>query len=503
MGTEGEALAPLSPREAVALGAVDGVFFARHWFPRTYRQGTPRFHGEMWRAMDNPTARYLSFLVFRDGAKTTIARTATARRLAYGFSRTILYIGKAQDHAARSVEWILKQIEFNRPFAQTYGLEQGSKWTGTEVEIYNRTLNIRTRVIALGMTGSIRGVNVDDYRPDFIIGDDVVDEESTATPEQRQKVEDLWFGAVKDSLAPVTDNPDAKMVLLGTPLNSNDINMKCFNDPEWLSMRVGILDEAEQSVWPDRWTTKTVLDDKAAAVARGQTSLWLREKMCVLVGRESQSFPNPVKFWDILPDDESEQMVVILVIDPVPPRSAEQMARVAQGDWEVLSVLGRWRNSVFVLEVSRNQGHNPEWTVAEFFRLCEKWKPRKAIVIAYLYERTLKWLLERAMRVRGKYVQVNEHQYRGKVDRRSKSDRIKQGLAGIIANGELYVRREMTSLVEQIASYPTVSHDDDIETVAVGVEQLMTSDDLLPSEYEGAIVAERDIAPLEDWRACP
>ena len=53
--------------------------------------------------------------------------------------------------------------------------------------------------------------------------DDVIDEENSATPEGRAKLEDLLYGAVKGSLAPATEFPDAKLVMLQTPLNKEEV----------------------------------------------------------------------------------------------------------------------------------------------------------------------------------------------------------------------------------------------------------------------------------------
>lgn len=302
-----EPVAPvaLTPKEAAQLAAVDGVFFSRYFFPRTARQAPPGFHSQMWNILDDPAARFASFMVFRDAAKTTLCRLFTAKRIAYGLSRTAIYVGKSQDHSARSIEWLLKQIEFNTLFARTFGLRQGSKWTGTEVEIINDVLGQTTRIIAFGITGSIRGVNVDDYRPDLIVGDDICDEENTATAEARQKIIDLWFGALRGSLAPASENADAKQVLLGTMLDPGDVNSLCLADPGWKSLRVPIIDAQGESAWPSRWTTPDILKDKEDHARINKLSLWMREKMCEWVASEDAMFKEEwfTTTYDKVPDN--------------------------------------------------------------------------------------------------------------------------------------------------------------------------------------------------------
>lgn len=491
----------LSLSEAVELGAVDGEFFARYFFPQTCRQASPKFEGKVWRLLDNPAARFVALKMFRGSAKTSRARIFTAKRIALGLSRTIIYTGKSQEHAARSVEWILKQVQFNRPFAETFGLQPGSKWTGTEAEILNVKSGVSTRIIALGITGSIRGVNVDDFRPDLIVGDDICDEENSATEEGRQKIEDLWFGALKESLAPVSECPDAKQVLLGTPINREDVLCKCAEDAQYKSLTVSILDEEEKSSWPERWTTETILADRQAAMNRNQLSLWLRENMCQLIARETCFFDaGRLKYYDLLPDD----MTKVIIIDPVPPRDKPVDKQSLKTDFEVLTVMGCKAGQVYGLEQSANRGHTPEWTVTEFFRLVDRWRPRKVVVIAYAYERTLKWLLEKAMKARRRFVQVDNYLYMGEADRRSKVSRITEGLSGPLSNGVVWLPRSgFERTVEQIATYPTVNHDDEIETFAVGCELLLTDETL--SEVDGSFIGldEKDVEALPEWRDCP
>lgn len=489
--------------EIIDLSSVDGLFYSHTFFNKTARQRSPQFHGDIWNGLEHPGHRYVDVLVFRGGAKTTLLRLFTSKRVAYALSRTILYIGKNEAHAARSISWLKKQVEFNSRWAKTYGLAKGSVWTNTEIEIIHEVEDCTIRILAMGITGSVRGINVDDYRPDLIVVDDPCDEENTATPEQRQKISDLFFGALKESLAPVSECPDAKMVLLQTPLDKEDLISQCQRDPEWHSLRFGCFTaetenlppEEQKSIWPERWSDKVLREEKAAAFARNQASLWYREKECKLIGRETSDFlPEWVKYWDVLPD----RMVTIMVIDPVPPPSEIQVQKgLAKKDYEVLNVLGVFRGRVYDLEYAHNKGHEPDWTIVKFFELAEKWKIRKCCILAYNYERTLKWVLEQAMRVKKRWYQIDTIP-----DKRSKRDRIVDGLNGPLAQGMFYLAPGMTELAEQIVGHPNVSHDDVIETAAVGTEQLLQGYGL-DAEYEVIEEDEEDLPLLTNWRACP
>lgn len=490
-------------QEMVSLAAVDGVFYSHLFFEKTVRQGSPAFHRSIWKALENPSNRYVDTMVFRGGAKTTLLRLFTSKRIALALSRTILYIGKSEGHAARSVNWLKKQVEFNSRWAQTYGLRKGSVWTATEIEILHEVEGITIRVLAMGITGSVRGINIDDYRPDLIVLDDIQDEENSATPEQRAKIEDLVFGALKESLAPASECPDAMMAMLQTPLDQEDIISKCQRDPEWVSLRFGTFTaetedvsiEGQESIWPERWPSKVLREEKLAAFARNQASLWYRERECKLVSRETSDFDvDWVQYWTVLP----ERMTTVMVIDPVPPPTEKAVRQgLAKKDFEVLNVLGVKNGQVFDIEYAANKGHEPDWTIAKFFELKTRWRPRKCIILAYNYEQTLKWLLDKAMRQRREYLQIETVQ-----DRRSKRDRIVDGLNGVLSSRHFYVKSDMVELIDQIRNHPSVSHDDVIETAAMGAEALLSMD-YIDAEYEELELEEEGMPTLVNFRSAP
>ncbi|NJN71039.1 MAG: hypothetical protein HC801_12740, partial [Nitrospira sp.] len=104
-----------------------------------------------------------------DGGKTSLLRLFAARNIAYATSRTILYIGKSEPHALRSVGWLRRQIETNARYAATFGLVPARPWGDSHICISHEIDRTYINVLGLGITGSVRGLNIDDYRPDLII----------------------------------------------------------------------------------------------------------------------------------------------------------------------------------------------------------------------------------------------------------------------------------------------------------------------------------------------
>lgn len=488
--------------QLIELSAIDSDFFSHYFFPNTVRQPSPPMHQAMWTLLDG-TDRMVNMQVYRGGAKTSLLRIYTAKRICFGIAHTILYIGKSEGHAARSISWVRRQVEHNHNYAKTFGLRPGSKWQDMECEIWHGTDEYPIWLMGMGITGSIRGINRDDFRPDLIIIDDVIDEENSATDDQREKINNLIYGAIKESLTPATEAPDAKMVMLQTPLNKLDASTQALSDPEWKSAIFSCWTPETRdlpinqqiSSWPERYPSETLRAEKRSAAARNRLSIWTREKECKLISPETSAFKEQwLRFYDI----EPERMQVIMVIDPVPPPSDIQVAKgLHRKDFECLAAIGRAQDKFYLLEYSLQRGHDPSWTVAEFFRMAAKWNPYRVMVESVAYQRTLSWLLRQAMQEQRHWYVIEEFD-----DKRRKFDKIVDGLNGPAANGRIFIRREHTEFIENFRDYPAVEHDDLMECVGLGVTALQgPAFDL--NDYSDLDSQEEDIPPLVYNRGAP
>jgi len=476
-----EAVTPPTPAidvgELVRLGAVDNEIYARTFFPRTFRQPSPPFQKEIWRDLDDPSVRALNEQIFRGGAKTTIARVATSKRIAYGVSKTILYIGKSEGAAVRSGAWFRNNVERNKLWAGTYGLSPGRKWTDGEFEVWHNTLQTNIWCLFVGITGNIRGINFDDYRPDFIVMDDILDDENCATHEQREKISSLVHGAVKKSLAPVVDDPNAKMVMLVTPQHREDVSSVATRDPTWKTLTFGCwtdetkeLDVTQQvSRWPERLPTIDLRNEKLAAIAINRLSDFTREMEIRLTSKEHAAFLTPwLKYIDAPAGQVIPNCANILSIDPTPPPSDAQIAKGFIGDdYEVLHVWGRRGDNYYLQERRAARGEDPDWTITNAFELALKYRVMQIVVESVAYQRTLKWLLEKEMRRRRQFFQILP--FVGG----NKYARIRSVLAGPASQGQVWVRATDTPFIEQFETYPSSDHDDELDAASIALGALI------------------------------
>lgn len=477
----------LDSHEAAALGATSLTAFGRLFLPRTFRVKSPLFHEAMGDALYGPS-RYLDIAVFRDGAKTTLLRTFTAQRIAYNLSRTIMFVSVSQEHSMFSTRWLRRHIQYNQRLTGTFGLRPGSKWTDEILEIQHGVFEEPITILAAGITGQIRGFNVDDYRPDLIVCDDICTEENTATEQQRRKISTLFFAGLGNSLADPVESPHAKMVLLQTPFSREDVLAQCQNDGLWQSLLFGCFDNAGESRWPERFPTAWLNAEKEAFIARGQYHLWMREKECKVITGANRSFDvAKLRYWEVLP----ENMLIVMAIDPASSDSKK-------ADDNVIGAVGFHGADIYLLEYHAAKGVMPDQAATKFFEQVYRWRPVKAAVETISYQRVLAWYLEQEMLKRRTFVPIDRVE-----DRRKKSDRIVQALAGPLSYGHLYVHKSHSSFVTQMDDYdPQVEDikDDILDMVSMAVTSVNPAGRTI--DGEAYIVEEQDV-PLLSYAHCP
>lgn len=491
--------------DPIQLAAVDSLFYSKYFFPKTVRQDFAPFHRKVWSALERPNTRLVNLMVMRDGAKTTQCRIFASKRIAYAISRTILYVGKSEAHALRSVGWIRNQVLNNSLWAQTFQLKKGSKFQDHECQILHGVEELPIWILGVGIEGSVRGINLDDYRPDLIILDDVIDDENAATVEGRKKTSERVHGAIKESLAPESESPDAKLVMLNTPIAREDASQVAMTDPEWYSMRVGCWTEdtenlpleQRKSSWEARYSSQVLIKRKQFAIQAGRAHIFNREKECRITSPETSDLrPEWLRFWEVLP--ERSVMDVIFSVDPVPKPTKKQLETgLVKKDFEAWTVWGRVKHEYYLLDYVLNKGHEPDWSVMQAFRLYIKWRPRLLIAESVAYQSTLAWLIQQAQKAKGCYFLVDEAD---DLKGLSKYHRIIDAFQGAGAQGAIHVHPSHVDFISQWNEYPDVANDDLLDASAMAVLRLQQGSFDLMAEV---LAGEEDTPSLGDYRKCP
>lgn len=495
----------ISIDELARLGAVDNEFFSRTFFPKTFRQPSPEFHKRIDHVLESPQLRYINLQCFRGSAKTTKLRTFAAKRIAYRMSRTILIVGASEPAASRTIQWLRTQIDRNTLFATSFGLRPGKKWHETEIEIISDIDGSTTWVLGVGVMSNLRGINFDDYRPDLIICDDLLTDENVLTQESRNKITDLVLGAVAESLAPISEEPNGKLLMLATPIHSDDASMVAAKSEMWHTERFSCWtkesedapDGMQHSSWEARFTTEQLRQKKRSMIQMGKARIFTREMEVRLTSAETVAFkPDLLNYYTELKGRGTS----VLSIDPVPPPSDREIAKNFVGkDYEALVVQTRVGGNYYLRHYELNRGHDPSWTMAKAFELAVRYQVSYIAVDATAYQAVLKWLLENEMKRRGQWYTVIPDKSAG---RKSKYQKIIDALGPLLSYRKYYILNTHTEFISQLTDYPGVPHDDLLDGCAIGLRALINpSVELGESEY--TVVDESDYEQLPSYNRCP
>lgn len=157
----------------------------------------------------------------------------------------LLIISSTSSQAEDSLSMIKRELETNPLIIEDFGLQKGTTWRNDLISLANGS-----QIEAKGAEAKVRGKH-----PDRVLVDDIEDDESVATKEQRDKRMD-WF---LKALLPV-GGPKTQFLVSGTILNedsllNNLITKENFKKAKWHQKLYQALDSEDKSVWESRYPT--------------------------------------------------------------------------------------------------------------------------------------------------------------------------------------------------------------------------------------------------------
>ena len=122
---------------------------------------------------------------------------------------------------------IKDELEFNPLLREDFGDLVGKIWNAENIETSSGI-----KIKALGSGNKIRGLKNKESRPDLVICDDLEDDETVRSPEQRRKLKDWYYKA----LSKVGDK-NTDFVFLGTVLHYDSLLVDVLNNPLYNSKK--------------------------------------------------------------------------------------------------------------------------------------------------------------------------------------------------------------------------------------------------------------------------
>lgn len=297
------------------------------------------------------------FAIPREHSKSTIAKLAVILFMRYSPLRFTLYVSKTSAVATAAIRDVMVWFT-SRQEAELFGEPKVQKKNETEglwildICVPTASFGVRSKRIVLKAVGQghqVRGILIENLRPDFLVMDDIEDLDTADDGDQQKKLDDWTLG----SLMKCTARRSFRL-FLGNMIRSTTLLARLSKDPDWNPTVFGSLVRDKvtgvlRPLWDGRWTVQTLLAEYKSYRRLGKGHLWEAEMMNLTADKLlGANLDNAIIIPDVSPEDVT---CGFLCIDPAFGLKAwnDQTAitvHVRKSDFGIPCVcdsrLGRW-----------------------------------------------------------------------------------------------------------------------------------------------------------------
>lgn len=342
-------------------------------------------------------ATNLNFIIPRGYSKTTLNKGISVYECLTDNTLFEVFISETATHSETQLNDIKVELETNDRLRAGYGNQvptkaDSEKWTAKELHLKNGAV-----IVSKGRGGQVRGMTFQGRRPNKITLDDVEDDDSVRSDEQRAKTlgwlystvipaGQIMEGAVDEEWA----QEPLQIVNLGTMLAAQCLVVSLTSDVEFGTIKFGaVVDEANKEML---WDYKMSWDSYQAKRWRfrqaGQLDKFTCEYDSLIRVGENDVFPATFAYK---PVTRADLVDVAIAMDPA-------ISDSKRADDAAIMVVGRDKQGrLHVLEEWGGQGKSPTEKLQKFFELHRKWMCTKAGIEAVAYQAALLALAKEKM----------------------------------------------------------------------------------------------------------
>lgn len=283
------------------------VFLAEHLaFP------VPEFHKTIFDRLKDDTLARVLLAIPRDHAKTTLAKLAVLWYFLFSDYRFAVYLSNTSTIAIGACRDIMEYMK-SPNFVSLFG----------EIEIHKESETIGLWIFSIGTKRCIlraagagqqmRGINVDNARPDIAVVDDLEDIDNTATEMLQKKLDTWMFRTFLKAMG-----RRCKVIWLGNMISNTCLLFRLSQRPNWNPVVLGSLvfgeDGTLSPLWPDRWPLEVLAADLEEYQDLGQVEGWFAEMMNMPGAGVNGFATDGLKYADI--PDAADIIGAFITIDP-------------------------------------------------------------------------------------------------------------------------------------------------------------------------------------------
>lgn len=214
-------------------------YFAEEYLGLT----TPPFHIKAYQHATS--ARRFQWLApVGHGKSTTMGYALPLWRICKNKNIRILEVSRSLSRARELLTRVREEIETNDRLRKTFGVEPSGIWRQEDFRV-QRTASVKeSTMTAMGTLG-----NVENWRGELIIADDIIDITSSTSETIREQVA-YWFANTLTKRL----EPDGWIVNVGSSWHSNDLHHRIMKGSGWtIVVDRAVQEDGKTVLWPERW----------------------------------------------------------------------------------------------------------------------------------------------------------------------------------------------------------------------------------------------------------
>tara|TARA_S200002703_G_scaffold21210_1_gene17762 strand:+ start:2377 stop:3975 length:1599 start_codon:yes stop_codon:yes gene_type:complete len=456
----------------------DLIYFGRAFLPKDFlhKSASPRFHYEVSKKLisTKPGARICNILP-RGFGKSILSKSAILHKMCFTPQDSRLFIAWVAEEQGQSVDhlkYIKTHLEVNDKikyyFGNMAGDSVGNRWT--EKDIVSAKGD---RLIAKGTSQRLRGRTEIDVRYTGIILDDFESELNTKTPERRAEIKKWIVSTVFPALEESPGN-EGWIWMAGTIVHYDSflqMVVEGFNqakrdgrDYPW-DMTFYKAIEDDKPLWPQQFPLKKLASKKREFIEAGLVNKFAQEYMndardisgasfkIDRIQYHNHNFVAKDKFAFLEDDEDMIPVNIYMGVDIA-------ATATATSDYQVIVVIAMDKQkNRYLLEYFRER--IPTFDLPEkIIKMCKKYQPVKRVTIETVAAQEMVRDMVTRMATSDRRLMPGIFKGVKPPGGIKKQDRLETSLGPIVNSKKLYIRREMTELVDELFEHPFPKNDD-------------------------------------------
>ena len=260
---------------------LDLNFLAPMAMPDTFEEDFPAVHLLIWQMLTAELVKEtrgfpkIALGIPRGHAKTTIVKLAILYAILFTKRKYILVISSIEKHATNIIRDVMAMLE-EENIARTFGRwSDGAMINQEAIKMFS--FQGREIIIhGVGALGKVRGTNLGNARPDFMIFEDVQTREAAQSEVQSKAIEGWMYATAMKA-----KSPKGCLYLFVANMFPTDhsILRKLKKNPKWIKFICGAILQDGSALWEAVHPLEELLEDLEHDTAAGQPEVFLAEVM--------------------------------------------------------------------------------------------------------------------------------------------------------------------------------------------------------------------------------